>query len=71
MFHVIATKGYDIDPYAGTHINTPHHANRFSVNYILSSNISYGRKIMFLFRLVIYALLVVGLLLNILISFNK
>ena len=71
MFHVIATKGYDIDPYAGTHIDTSQHANRFSVSYIMSSNMSTGRKVMFLLRYTMYVLLVLGLLLNVIMSFNK
>lgn len=63
MFYVMIKKGYEIDPYEGAHIDTPQHANRFSINYILSSNMSKGRKIIFLFRLALYFLMIAGLLL--------
>jgi len=65
MFNVMVTKGYDIDPYAGTHIKTTKHANRFSVTHILRSDMTGRRKALHLLRLAIYILLVVGLLLNI------
>lgn len=61
MFYVIFTKGYDIDPYGGTHINSPEYSNRFSVGYILNSNMSGKRKVLFIVRLAFY-LLIVGLL---------
>ncbi len=71
MFHIIATKGYDIDPYAGTHINSPQHVNRFSVSYIMNSDMPTGRKIMFLLRYAFYVLLAIGLLLNVFVGLKK
>lgn len=66
MFYIMIKKGYEIDPYVGTHINIAEHTNRFSVNYIVNSKMSTGRKIMFLIRLALAFLMVIGLLLSIL-----
>lgn len=71
IFYVIATKGYDIESYEGTHINIPEHARRFSIGYILRSNMSAGRKALFLLRLAFYIMLIIGLLLNAFAIFKK
>lgn len=65
MFYVMIKKGYDIEPYVGTHINSAEHTNRFSVSYVVNSNMSTGRKTMFLVRLALYFLMVIGLLLSV------
>lgn len=66
LFHAIMTKGYDIHPYQGTHIGIGEHKNRFSIKYLLSSELKPGQKVLHLIRLFFYLLLVIGLFLNIL-----
>ncbi|RJQ24761.1 hypothetical protein C4577_07050 [Candidatus Parcubacteria bacterium] len=64
MFCVMATKGYDIDPYVGTHIKTEQYTQRFSPIAILKSDMSKPQKALYLFRLIIFIALVIGLILN-------
>src|SRR3989344_1945260 len=65
IFRVLLIKGYEIDPYAGTHVKNPQHRNRFSFSYIFSSDMSLSRKTLFVIRLIFYMTCVFGLLLTV------
>jgi len=65
MVYILVTKGYDIQPYQGTHIDNPNYDNRFSVKYILNSQMSTGRKFIFILRLFFYIIMLLGLLFTI------
>lgn len=61
LFRIMLTKGYEIQHYIGTHVKNPQHRNRFSMNYIIGSDMTKSRKILFIIRLIFYWICAIGL----------
>ena len=71
MLYVMINKGYEIDAYEGTYIDTPKHDDRFSLDYLLTAKMSKKRKAIHIVRLAIYSFMTFGLVFYIIIMLIK